>query len=100
MALTAIHAGEHLAEVLKALDRSAAERARKIDVPANRVTQILNGTGALTGDTAVRFAHFFATSAEFWLNLESLCGLKLAREKAGKSIKRLLRLRRRDAFHA
>jgi antitoxin HigA-1 len=51
---------------------SAAELARQIDVPTNRVTQILNGTRAITGDTALRLAHFFGTSAQFWLNLQSL----------------------------
>jgi addiction module HigA family antidote len=65
---------------------SAAELARKIDVPTNRVTQILNGTRTVTGDTALRLAHFFGTSAQFWLNLESLYDLRLAQKKAGKSI--------------
>ena len=63
MAITAIHPGEHLAEELKALDMSAAELARQLDVPTNRITQILNGTRAVTGDTALRLAHFFSTSA-------------------------------------
>jgi addiction module HigA family antidote len=62
MAITAIHPGEHLAE-LEALDMSAAELARKLDVPTNRVTQILRGTRSITGDTALRLAHFFGTSA-------------------------------------
>ena len=65
MALTAIHPGEHRAEELKALNMSAAELARKINVPTNRITQILNGTRAITGDTALRLAHFFGASAEF-----------------------------------
>ena len=89
MAVTAIHPGEHLAEELEALDMSAAELARKINVPTNRVPQILNGTRAITGDTALRLAHFFGTSAQFWLNLQSLYDLLLAQEKAGKSIKEL-----------
>ncbi len=100
MAVTAIHPGEHLAEELKALDMSAAELARKIDVPTNRVTQILNGTRAITGDTALRLAHFFGTSAQFWLNLQSLYDLRLAQEKAGKSIKGLPRLKRHEPVHA
>jgi antitoxin HigA-1 len=100
MALTAIHPGEHLAEELEALDMSAAELARKIDVPTNRVTQILNGTRAITGDTALRLAHFFGTSAQFWLNLQSLYDLRLAQEKAGKSIKGLPRLKRHEPVHA
>ena len=100
MAVIAIHPGEHLAEELEALDMSAAELARKIDVPTNRVTQILNGTRAVTGDTALRLAHFFGTSAQFWLNLQSLYDLRLAQEKAGKSIKGLPRLKRHEPVHA
>jgi len=100
MALTAIHPGEHLAEELGALDMSAAELARQINVPTNRVTQILNGTRAITGDTALRLAHFFGTSAQFWLNLQSLYDLRLAQEKAGKSIKALPTLKRHEPVHA
>jgi len=100
MGVTAIHPGEHLAEELEALEMSAAELARKIDVPTNRVTQILNGTRAITGDTALRLAHFFGTSAQFWLNLQSLYELRLAEEKAGKSIRGLPKLKRREPVHA
>jgi len=100
MALAAIHPGEHLAEELKALNMSAAELARKLKVPTNRVTQILNGTRAITGDTALRLSHFFGTSAEFWLNLQSLYELRLAQKKAGKSIQTLPRLERRGLAHA
>ena len=100
MALTAIHPGEHLAEELEVLDMSAAELARKIDVPTNRVTQILNGTRAITGDTALRLAHFFGTSAQFWLNLQSLYDLRLAQQKVGQSIKALPTLKRRELVRA
>jgi addiction module HigA family antidote len=100
MAIHAIHPGEHLAEELKALDISAAELARRLAVPTNRITQILNGTRAVTGDTALRLAHFFGTSAEFWLNLQGLYDLRVAQEKAGKSIKALPTLKRRELIHA
>ena len=100
MAIPAIHPGEHLAEELEALELSAAELARKMNVPTNRITQILNGTRSITGDTALRLAHFFGTSAQFWLNLQSLYDLRLAEEKAGKSIKALPRLKRREPVHA
>jgi len=100
MALTAIHPGEHLAGELEALHMSAAELARKINVPTSRITQIWNGTRAITGDTALRLAHFFGTSAQFWLNLQSLYDLRLAREKVGKSIKALPTLKRRELVHA
>lgn len=100
MTVTAIHPGEHLAEELEALEMSAAELARKLGVPTNRVTQILNGTRSITGDTALRLGHFFGTSAQFWLNLQSLYDLRRAQEKAGKSIKRLPRLKRRETVYA
>jgi antitoxin HigA-1 len=100
MAVIAIHPGEHLAEELEELNMSAAELARKIGVPTNRVTQILNGTRAITGDTALRLAHFFGTRAQFWLNLQSLYDLRLAQQKAGKSIKGLPRLKRHESVHA
>lgn len=100
MALLAIHPGEHLAEELEALHMSAAELARKLGVPTNRVTQILNGTRAITGDTALRLGHFFGTSPQFWLNLQTLYDLRRAEQKAGKSIKHLPRLNRREPAHA
>jgi addiction module HigA family antidote len=90
--VTAIHPGEHLAEELKELGMSAAELARKLDVPTNRITGILNGQRAITGDTALRLAHFFGTSAEFWLNLQSLYELRIAQKKVGRSIRALPRL--------
>lgn len=93
MAVTAIHPGEHLAEELKELGMSATELAHKLDVPPNRITGILNGHRAITGDTALRLAHFFGTSAEFWLNLQSLYELRVAQKKAGKSITALPRLK-------
>jgi addiction module HigA family antidote len=94
--VTAIHPGEHLAVELKELEMSAAELARKLDVPTNRITGILNGQRAITGDTALRLAHFFGTSAEFWLNLQSLYELRIAQKKVGRSIKGLLRLNHRE----
>jgi addiction module HigA family antidote len=100
MALTAIHPGEHLAEELKELGMSAAELARKLGVPTNRVTGILNGQRAITGDTALRLAHFFGTSAEFWLNLQSLYEIRLAQKRAGKSIRALPTLKRSEPVHA
>src|SRR5947208_7484670 len=94
MARLAIHPGEQLAEELKALGMSAAELARQMKVPTNRVTGILNGQRALTGDTALRLGHFFGTSPEFWLNLQSLYELRLAEERVGKTIRNLPTLKR------
>ena len=82
---------------------SAAELSRQLKVPTNRITGILNGQRAITGDTALRLAHFFGTSAQFWLNLQALYELRLAEQKAGKAIKPLPRLKRaksETALHA
>ena len=92
MALTAIHPGEHLAIELEELGMSATELARRLDVPPNRITAILKGQRGITGDTALRLAHFFGTSPEFWLNLQSLYELRTAQRKAGKAIGALPRL--------
>jgi addiction module HigA family antidote len=100
MARLAIHPGEHLAEELEALKMSAAELARQIRVPTNRVTEILNGQRAISGDTALRLAHFFGTSAEFWLNLQSLYELRLAEARSGRIIKKLPTLKHLDEAHA
>src|ERR1700735_1977638 len=89
MARPAIHPGEHLAEELKELGMTAAELARQLVVPTNRITEILNRRRAITGDTALRLAHFFGTSAEFWLNLQSLYEIRLAVQKSGPAIKAL-----------
>ena len=100
MTIPAIHPGEHLAEELIELGMSASELARQLDVPPNRITAILNGQRGLTGDTALRLAHFFGTTAEFWLNLQSLYEIRLAERKSGKSIKGLPTLKRLEHAHA
>ncbi len=100
MTIPAIHPGEHLAEELKELNMSAADLARQIQAPTNRITQILNRQRAITADTALRLGHFFDTSAEFWLNLQKLYELRIAEQKAGKEISALPRLKDREASPA
>ncbi len=84
-----IHPGEHLAEELAELRISAAELARQLQVPTNRITQILNGRRSLTADTALRLAHFFGTTPQFWLNLQTLYDLRHAERKLGTPIRNL-----------
>jgi len=100
MPVTAIHPGEHLAEELNELGMSAAELARRLEVPTNRITEILNGRRAITGDTALRLGHFFGTTAEFWLNLQSLYEIRLVQRKVGKSVKSLPTLKHLEQVHA
>ena len=89
MARTAIHPGEILAEELEAAGLSAAELARLIEVPANRVSMIIAGRRAVTADTALRLGRYFGTSAELWLNLQKMYELDLARAALGASLERL-----------
>ena len=78
-----IHPGETLREYLEEIGMSAAELSRRIEVPVNRIAEILNGRRAITSDKALRLGHFFGTSSEFWLNLQMLYELRLAAWKSG-----------------
>jgi len=91
MARTPTHPGEHLAEELRELGLSAAELARQVNVPVNRITQIINGQRAVTADTALRLGHWFGTGPEVWLNLQQLYELRLAEQAIGKEVRRLPR---------
>ena len=95
MSRTAIHPGEHLGEQLEELGMSAAELGRQLNVPTNRITEILNGQRSITGDTALRLGHFFGTSAQFWLNLQALYDLRTAEKRVGETIESLPTLRGR-----
>ncbi len=95
-----IHPGETLREDLDALGMSAAELARRIEVPVNRITEILNGRRTVTGDTALRLGRFFGTSGEFWLNLQKLYELRLAEQRSGAAIARLQTLGSSKDLHA
>ena len=86
-AVPPIHPGEHLAEELKELNMSAAALALQLQVPTNRITGLLNGQKAITADTALRLAHFYGTSAEFWLNLQMRYDLRLAEKNISEAIK-------------
>lgn len=89
MGRSAIHPGEHLAEQLEDLGMSAAELGRQLGVPTNRITAILHGRRAITGDTALRLGHFFGNSPQFWLNLQALYDLRTAAKKVGGVIRSL-----------
>ena len=66
----AVHPGLVLKDELAELGITPTEFARQISVPPNRVSQIINGKRAITGDTALRFGHWFGVEPEFWLNLQ------------------------------
>lgn len=89
MARPAIHPGEILADELEEIGVTPTELARAIDVPPNRVTQIIQGRRGVTGDTALRLGHWFGNAPQFWLNLQSAYELRMAMAKAGKEIAKL-----------
>lgn len=91
MARSAIHPGEHLAEAIEAMGITAAQLARDIRVPANRVTGILHGRRAITADTALRLGRYFGTSPEFWMNLQQLYELRRAENEIGAAIEAIPR---------
>ncbi|HME00668.1 MAG TPA: HigA family addiction module antitoxin [Terriglobia bacterium] len=86
MARTPIHPGEILADELKEIGISAAQLARTLEVPANRISQIVAGKRAISADTALRLARYFGTSADLWMNLQKTYDLDLARQQLGKAI--------------
>ncbi|MEH2358871.1 HigA family addiction module antitoxin [Nostoc sp.] len=88
-----IHPGEILADEINELNMSASELARVLDVPKNRITEIINGQRGITADTALRLAQYFGISAEFWMNLQKNYELRLAEQTVGKKIQETIRPR-------
>lgn len=91
--LPPIHPGEILREEIKELDVSANALSRDLDVPANRITEIIRGKRAITADTALRLGHYFGMSAKFWLNLQISYDLAVTEEKQGENIAQRVRIR-------
>ena len=88
MFMRAVHPGEVLKDELEELGVSPTEFARQIDVPPNRVSQIIAGKRAVTGDTALRFGHWFGTDPQFWLNLQSHYDLEVVEDRLGRRLER------------
>ncbi len=85
----AVHPGEILKDELDELNVTPTEFARQIDVPPNRISQILAGKRAVTGDTALRFGHWFGMDPQFWLNLQAQFDLAVADKQTGDAIRHL-----------
>lgn len=89
MFMRAIHPGTVLKDELVELGITPTEFARQIDVPPNRVSQIIAGKRSITGDTALRFGHWFGTDPQFWLNLQAQFELAAADKEVGTIIQHL-----------
>ena len=84
-----IHPGEILADELKEIGVTPTALARQLDVPPNRISEIIRGRRAITGDTALRLGHWFETAPQFWINLQMSYDLRRAAEQAGQAIEKL-----------
>jgi antitoxin HigA-1 len=85
----AVHPGDVLKDELMELNLSVSELARQIGVPANRLSQIIRGRRAVTGDTALRLGHWFGMNPQFWMNLQAGFDLAQARAAVGASLDQL-----------
>ena len=85
----AIHPGEILKDELDEFGVSQTAFARQINVPPNRISQIIAGKRSVTGDSALRFGHWFGVEPQFWLNLQAQFDLADAEQKNGATIKAL-----------
>lgn len=80
-------------EFLAPLELSSSRLARDLDVPAGRLSEIINGKRAITADTALRLEKYFGVSAQFWLNLQSRYDLKIARREIWPAVEPRVRTR-------
>ena len=85
----AVHPGQILKDELAELGVTPTSFARQIEVPPNRISQIIGGKRSVTGDTALRFGHWFDMDPQFWLNLQSQFDLAAADEKNGAAVREL-----------
>ena len=84
-----IHPGEVLQDELDERSVSPSEFARKIDVPANWIRQIIAGKRSITADPALRFGHWFGVDPRFRMNLQSQYDLAVAHRRVGAMVRRL-----------
>jgi addiction module HigA family antidote len=96
--LPPIHPGEILLEeFLKPLGMSMNKLAEELHVPANRITQIIEGERSITGETALRLARYFGTSAEFWFGMQKDYDLQVARDEFEAEVERQVHPRDKPA---
>ena len=84
-----VHPGEILKDELEELGVTPTAFARQIEVPPNRVSQIIAGKRSVTGDTALRFGHWFGVEPQFWMNLQTQFDLVAAEQKVGETVRGL-----------
>ena len=92
--LEPIPPGEILSEdFMKPLDLSINALARDLDVPPNRISEILSGKRAITADTALRLGKYFGVSPEIWVGLQADYDIRVARQTTWPKVERRVRTR-------
>ena len=89
MSRTPIHPGEILKDDLNEIGISAAELARQLRVPENRISEVIRGRRNITADTALRLGRWFGMSADFWMNLQKTYELRKAEQEHSKEIEEI-----------
>lgn len=84
-----VHPGDILKDELGERGVTPTALAREINVPPNRISQIITGKRSITGDTALRLGHWFGVEPQFWLNLQTQYDLALAERQAGDRVREL-----------
>ena len=84
-----VHPGEILKNELAELGVTPASFARQINVPPNRISQIISGKRSISGDTALRFGHWFGVEPQFWMNLQTQFDLVEADQRIGETVRAL-----------
>jgi addiction module HigA family antidote len=88
MARFAFHPGEYLAEELEERGLTGSDLARALNIPQNRISEILNGKRSVTVDTALRLAQWSGSSPQYWLNLQQIHDLRVVEDRIGHEIRR------------
>jgi addiction module HigA family antidote len=91
MTIYAFHPGEFLAEELEERGMTGAELARALNIPQNRISEILNGKRSISVDTALRLAQWMGSSPQYWLNLQQIHDLRITEERIGEEIRRTVK---------
>jgi len=82
-----------LEEFLKPMEITQSQLAKDINVPANRISQLIHCKREITADTALRLGRYFGIEPEFWLNLQSRYNIKITQRQVGRKIAKEVKIR-------
>jgi addiction module HigA family antidote len=89
--LKPVHPGAYLKELLQELSLSQYRLAREINVPAMRISHVINRSRPLTAELALRLGRYFGQDPRYWLNLQNRYDMDTAEDQLGKRVAREVR---------